>query len=121
MLTGRGGAGNVVSEPNAAAHEQGKPQDLEAGDSGPQMTATEAAASVAAASHHQHGPGGMLGGRGGAGNWHDTSAEAARAEAENEVEDSARNEKMARDTVDGSLQRPEPTHYRIRHSERRHR
>ncbi|KAM3482355.1 hypothetical protein MY5147_000203 [Beauveria neobassiana] len=119
-LTGRGGAGNVVSEPDAAAHAQGRLQDLEAGGSGPQVTATDAAAAVAASnsSHHQHG---MLAGRGGAGNWHDTTtADAAQAKNAEEVQQSAQAQKEATAHVDGELRRPQPTHNRIRHCERRH-
>ncbi|KAJ6785722.1 hypothetical protein PWT90_07096 [Aphanocladium album] len=118
-LTGRGGAGNVVSEPNAAAHAEGKQQDLGVGENGAQMTAAEAAASVAAAQHqhrHQHG---TLGGRGGAGNWHDTAAEAAEAWSAEEAEQNAQAEKKAAAEVDSGLRRPEPTHIRTRHSERR--
>ncbi|KAM3505266.1 hypothetical protein MY11210_008028 [Beauveria gryllotalpidicola] len=117
-LTGRGGAGNVVSEPDAAAHAQGRLQDLEAGGAGAQVTATDAAAAVAASnSSHQHG---ILAGRGGAGNWHDTAADAAQVKNAEEVQESAQAQKEATAHVDAELRRPQPTHNRIRHCERRH-
>ncbi|KAM3446213.1 hypothetical protein MY3296_009890 [Beauveria thailandica] len=126
-LTGRGGAGNVVSEPDAAAHTHGRLQDLEAGGSGPQVTATDAAAAVAASnsSHHHHHQQqqqqhGMLAGRGGAGNWHDTAADAAQVQNADEAQQSAQAQKEATARVDGELRRPQPTHNRIRHCERRH-
>ncbi|TQV99919.1 hypothetical protein V2A60_005340 [Cordyceps javanica] len=122
-LTGRGGAGNVLSEPNAAAHAEGKIQlDLEAGR---QVTATEAAAEVAAASsqqplheHQQHY--GVLSGRGGAGNWRGGVVEALGDNSTQEAAQIAQVQKRAAAHVDGELRRPEPTHIRIRHSERRH-
>ncbi|KAK8143968.1 hypothetical protein G3M48_006512 [Beauveria asiatica] len=122
-LTGRGGAGNVVSEPDAAAHTHGRLQDLEAGGSGPQVTATDAAAAVAASNsshHHHHHQHGMLAGRGGAGNWHDTAADAAQVQNADEAQQSAQAQKEATARVDGELRRPQPTHNRIRHCERRH-
>ncbi|KAJ4144722.1 hypothetical protein LMH87_003594 [Akanthomyces muscarius] len=119
-LTGRGGAGNVVSEPDAAAHAEGKLQDLEAGGSGAQVTATDAAASVAAAVASSSPHHGMLAGRGGAGNWRDTATEAAKAKSAEEAQHNARAQKEATAQVDGELRRPEPTHTRTRHCERRH-
>ncbi|OAA73935.1 hypothetical protein ISF_00836 [Cordyceps fumosorosea ARSEF 2679] len=102
-LTGRGGAGNILSGSNAVAHTEGKERlnNLEA-------------IGTAAASNHDHN---MLAGRGGAGNWRDT-----RATREDEDEDAARDAEARRAIVahvNFELRRPEPTHTRVRHSERR--
>ncbi|ATY66886.1 hypothetical protein A9K55_000563 [Cordyceps militaris] len=106
VLTGRGGAGNAISEPNATAHAEGQRlEDLEAGG-GPQVTGTDVAA---------RNPHGVLSGRGGAGNWRDRTAERQGEDAVRIAE--ARNKAAAH--VDGELRRPEPTHTRTRHCERR--
>lgn len=92
-------------------------QDLESG--GRQINPTAAVEVAHRQQQQQKQQPVRLGGRGGAGNWRDVAAEEAREKAAEEAERGKIAESKAQEAVDMELPMPAPTHYRVRHSERR--